>query len=131
MNNNISSQITNHLEFLGYKVEDISDDKIDFLLARSENKSNLFIRITKNDFIFISARYLVSESNKKISEEFLKSLNLVNSRSVFSKWTYEEEKKVLTLQIETFVNGYNKPIFGEVIEIFENEIYDNIKEFWN
>ena len=31
MNNNISSQITNHLEFLGYKVEDISDDKIDFL----------------------------------------------------------------------------------------------------
>ena len=54
MKNPISKQIFNHLEFLGYKVEDRSgENEIDIITGISESKSNLELRILKDNMILI------------------------------------------------------------------------------
>ncbi|MDO8486215.1 MAG: hypothetical protein Q7S77_00750 [Candidatus Staskawiczbacteria bacterium] len=131
MKNTISNQIFSHLEFLGYKVEDLSGDKeVDLLIGRSEKRSNLILNITKNNTVIITAKYNISDSNKIITQEFLNKINAVNSKSNFTKWYYEEsnEKKVV-LVIETFTIDYNKQVFGTVVDALENEIQVYLKDF--
>ena len=131
MKNSITNQIFNHLEFLWYAVEDLSDNKdIDVLIWRNENRSNLLLRITKNWTIIIIARYKLSDSKKIITEDFLKQLNIVNQKSFFTKRYYEEEEdETITLAIETFSIDYNKQIFWMIIDTMENEIIKYIKHF--
>jgi len=131
MKNPITNQIFNHLEFLWYAVEDLSDNKdIDVLIWRNENRSNLVLRITKNWTIIIIARYNLSDSKEIITENFLKQLNIVNSKSLFTKRYYEEDETI-TLAIETFSIDYNKQIFWMIIDTMENEIVNYIKHFDN
>ncbi|USN58291.1 MAG: hypothetical protein H6767_08525 [Candidatus Peribacteria bacterium] len=131
MKNSISNKIYNHLEFLGYKVEDISGDSdLDTLVGKHGNRSNLILRIAKNDTILVSARYRVSKTNKIINDKFLNVLNSVNSKSLFTKWYYEEdEDNTITLCIETFALSYEKQAFGNIVDTLEGEVLEYMKEF--
>lgn len=131
MKNTISNQIFSHLEFLGYKIEDQSGDKeIDILIGRNEKKSNLILNITKNNTVIIIAKYIISDSNKMVTQDFLKKINIVNSKSSFTKWYYEERSdKKVALVIETFTIDYNKPVFGAIVDALENEIQIYLKDF--
>ena len=130
MKHSITNQVFNHLEFLGYKVEDLSENKeIDFLIWRSENRSNLILKVTKSWTIIITARYNLSEPNIVI-KDLLNQLNIVNSQSFFTKRYYEKgEEEEITLVIETFTIDYNKHVFWTVIDTMESEIINYIKDF--
>lgn len=130
MKNPISKQVINHLEFLGYKVEDISgENEIDIITGVSENKSNLVFRIFKDDMSLISARYNISDSNSIITKKFLNAINLANSKSFYSKIYYlEEEDKKVALAIETFSFGYNKQAFVTIIDSLEKDIRMHLKD---
>jgi len=130
MKNPITEQIVSHLEFLGYRVEDTSEtEEKDLLWATHEVKAKVMINITKGNTVLIIARFIVSDSTKTITQEFLTKINHVNSQAVFTKWYYEEtdDKKVL-ITIETFTTDYNKHIFGSIIEQFNYEILKYLKE---
>lgn len=132
MKNSITNKIYNHLEFLGYKVEDISsgDGDVDVILGTHPNRSNLIFRVAKNNTVLIHARYRVSKSNKVITEKFYSVLNSVNSRSLFSRWyCKEDEDHEVILHIETFTLDYDKQAFGTILDILEGEVSKYMEEF--
>ena len=130
MKNPISKQIFNHLEFLGYKVEDRSgENEIDIITGISESKSNLELRILKDNMILISARYNLSDSNSIITQKFLNAINSANFKSLYTKAYYvEEEGKNIALAVETFSTGYNKQTFVTLIDSLERDVRVYLKD---
>ncbi|OQA36726.1 MAG: hypothetical protein BWY53_00350 [Parcubacteria group bacterium ADurb.Bin326] len=128
MKNPISEKILNHLEFLGYQIaEKVDDEKYDLLVVTNENKSNLIVRIYKDNVVYVLARYKF-EAIKNIPDIY-KSINEVNFDSAITKWCYsknQEDANVVT--IEAFFNGYEKVAFGSFIDMVESEISKYIEK---
>ena len=139
MKNPISKQIFNHLEYLGYVVEDVTEKEnkvnLDFILGKSETKSNLLVRISPDNTILISARYVLSDSNKLVTEKFLKTLNTLNSISIHTKVYYQEQdNKEVSLAMETFIINYDKLSFTTVIDALESDMrlsLTQLREFYS
>ena len=139
MKNPISKQIFNHLEYLGYTVEDVTEKEnkvnLDFILGKSETKSNLLVRISPDNTILISARYVLSDSNKLVTEKFLKTLNTLNSISIHTKVYYQEQdNKEVSLAMETFIINYDKLSFTTVIDALESDMrlsLTQLREFYS
>ena len=139
MKNPISKQVFNHLEYLGYVVEDVSEkenkENLDFIVGRSERKSNLLVRVSKDNTIFISARYTLSDSNRIVTEKFLNTLNTLNSGSIHTKVFYKEnDKKEIDLIIETIVINYDKLTLTMIIDVLESDIMmylKNLEEYYS
>lgn len=133
MKNPISKQVVNHLEYLGYVVEDVTEkenkENLDFILGTSERKSNLLVRISKDNTIFISVRYTIFNSNEIITEKFLNALNTLNSISIHTKVYYKEnDKKEVDLIIETFIINYDKLSLTTVIDALESDVRISLKD---
>lgn len=133
MKNPISEKVVNHLEYLGYKVEDVSVkeniENPDFIIGRNESKSTLLVKVSKDNTIFISTRYVLFDSNKIITEKFLNALNTLNSMFVHTKICYKEnDKKGVDLIIETFVINYDKLAFVTIIDALEIDIRKSLEE---
>ena len=139
MKNPISKQIFNHLEYLGYVVEDVTEKEnkvnLDFILGKSETKSNLLVRISPDNTILISARYVLSDSNKLVTEKFLKTLNTLNSISIHTKVYYQEQdNKKVSLAMETFIINYDKLSLVTVIDALESDMrlsLTQLREFYS
>ena len=139
MKSPISKQIFNHLEYLGYVVEDVTEKEnkvnLDFILGKSETKSNLLVRISPDNTILISARYVLSDSNKLVTEKFLKTLNTLNSISIHTKVYYQEQdNKEVSLAMETFIINYDKLSFTTVIDALESDMrlsLTQLREFYS
>lgn len=139
MKNPTSKQIFNHLEYLGYVVEDVTEKEnkvnLDFILGKSETKSNLLVRISPDNTILISARYVLSDSNKLVTEKFLKTLNTLNSISIHTKVYYQEQdNKEVSLAMETFIINYDKLSFTTVIDALESDMrlsLTQLREFYS
>ena len=139
MKDPISKQIFNHLEYLGYVVEDVTEKEnkvnLDFILGKSETKSNLLVRISPDNTILISARYVLSDSNKLVTEKFLKTLNTLNSISIHTKVYYQEQdNKEVSLAMETFIINYDKLSFITVIDALESDMrlsLTQLREFYS
>ena len=139
MKDPISKQIFNHLEYLGYVVEDVTEKEnkvnLDFILGKSETKSNLLVRISPDNTILISARYVLSDSNKLVTEKFLKTLNTLNSISIHTKVYYQEQdNKEVSLAMETFIINYDKLSFTTVIDALESDMrlsLTQLREFYS
>ena len=139
MKNPTSKQIFNHLEYLGYVVEDVTEKEnkvnLDFILGKSETKSNLLVRISPDNTILISARYVLSDSNKLVTEKFLKTLNTLNSISIHTKVYYQEQdNKKVSLAMETFIINYDKLSLVTVIDALESDMrlsLTQLREFYS
>ena len=139
MKNPTSKQIFNHLEYLGYVVEDVTEKEnkvnLDFILGKSETKSNLLVRISPDNTILISARYVLSDSNKLVTEKFLKTLNTLNSISIHTKVYYQEQdNKEVSLAMETFIINYDKLSLVTVIDALESDMrlsLTQLREFYS
>ena len=139
MKNPTSKQIFNHLEYLGYVVEDVTEKEnkvnLDFILGKSETKSNLLVRISPDNTILISARYVLSDSNKLVTEKFLKTLNTLNSISIHTKVYYQEQdNKEVSLAMETFIINYDKLSLVTVIDALESDMrlsLTHLREFYS
>lgn len=125
----ITSGIHTHLEYLGYKVEFMEDEKADVILATSETKSNIVTRIV-DDLIVLSARYTTEINSDTLLGECCKVLDKVNSESIVSKWyTQARDNGKLTLVIEACQFGYEKLYFGKLIDRLELEIRTYMNKF--
>lgn len=136
MKNPISKQVFNHLEYLGYVVEDVTEDnEIDTLLATSKTRYNLLVNVLKDNSIYVSTKILISESSLVKNTTFLEAINRENSRFMFTKIYYEEdsEKKTI-LAISTSTLNYDKPQFVMMTDFLERntrEYLDGLKEFYS
>lgn len=140
MKNPITKKISEHLAFLGYRVKEIAvneGEKVesDFLGAESESKSNITVRIFKDNLILISARYDFSDSNSVVTQKFLDALNSENAKSMYSKVYYrEKEDKKVVLEIESSTVGYEKQAFVTIIDLLEKEVgmyLKDLKEYYS
>jgi folylpolyglutamate synthase/dihydropteroate synthase len=128
---NISKDISDHLEFLGFTVEDIGKEKGRVLTAVRDNGSNFFISIT-GDMALISVSWRGFDLKARRSKEFYNELNNVN-KSVYSKWFFEEddEEDTIILKIEMVYFGYEKKTFGSLVDTLDQEIGANLSNFSN
>ena len=54
MDNALAKQISNHLEFLGYEIEDKSTaDECSFTATTSDRNPNLFVDVNKDNLVMI------------------------------------------------------------------------------
>lgn len=123
-----TEQIQHHLEFLGYTSESFEDAKADVLLFRSENHSNLVVRVV-DDLVMVSARYTTKIKKKANSEEAHLLFNETNSQVVVSRWYFEIKDEMVVIVIESFCFGYVKSYFGKMIDTLENDIRNHMQKF--
>jgi hypothetical protein len=121
--------IINHLEFLGYEVENLNAESGYLYIARSANKSNLMVRIIDNMTI-LTTRWGGFDIRAVKSKDFFIAINTINQQ-VMSKWYYEEdeEKEDVTIVIEADYYDYNKTTFGSFVENLEKEVSTNLQQF--
>ena len=126
-----TKEIKNHLEFIGYAVEDeeAENDKIDIFYAKSETKSTITFRVLNDTMTLLSARWNGLDKKALKSKEFFADINLINKAALYTKWYFDDSGDDLTLVIETLYYGYEKLSFGNLVEVFEVEINQNLAKF--
>lgn len=125
----ITTQVQNHMEFLGYETKQLEDEKADTFLATSESRSNINVRVME-DLILISARYGTEVKSKSESVEFFKVLNKVNSEALVSRWYSQiRDDGQLVLVIEAYQYGYEKIPYGKLVDRFETDIRGYMSRF--
>ena len=133
MTKSINEEITTHLEFIGFKIENNkdADTPLSSFIARSENggQSNLVVNINNNRSIYM-ARWGLYQSKAVKSSEFHNIMNSINQKAV-TKWYYEVdgENGDVTLVVEADYYGYEKVSFGSFIELFNSEVANYLTEF--
>lgn len=121
-------KINNHLEFLGYTVEFIKaseDGGKDLYAARhSQHNSLIFLEIMP-DFILFRVNLI---TKKKPSPEIYEYINNANSQLLGFKVYSEIEEGLIVLRFDCVYPGhYNKEIFGQFINILNNDVQNFYK----
>lgn len=127
----ICEEITNHLEFLGYKVskeelenENVQDKKY-YFIARHQKLNNLLFHNISNSSVMFRVNLTTT---KKESSEMLKYVNMANEKllnccKAFIK-TGDDKKAQITFEI-VYIGNYNKETFSD----FFNEFVEDQKRF--
>jgi len=128
----ITKTIKQHLEYLGYTVEDRSDasDSTDLLSATHPRRSNITMHINEDGLIYIKAYY--SEFSMSRYDDILNEVNETNKNTVLTKWRvlkYDDDKELLNLSSAACQIGYDKNTFTSFLDLFEVEISDHLPVF--
>ena len=121
-------KIIDHLEFLGYEIEELSNENGFLYVGRNNSKSNLIIKIFGNTTL-LTTRYGGFEAKALKSKDFFESLNNIN-QAAMSKWYYEldTDDNTLTIVTEADYYDYSKTTFGTFVENLEKEITTNLQQ---
>mgnify|MGYP001287934312 CR=1 FL=1 len=122
-------EITNHLEFLGYELDDLKVKEGFTYIAKHPNKSNLLVRIFNNTCI-LTTRWSGFQLKALKSRDFFEIMNEVNTEAM-GKWYYEdnEEQQTVTILTEMDYYDYNKTTFGNLIDGLEREVQLYLQKF--
>lgn len=122
-------EIVNHLEFLGYELDDLKVKEGFTYIAKHPNRSNLLVRVFKNTCI-LTTRWSGFQIKALKSRDFFEIMNEVNTDNM-GKWYYEinEEKQTITILTEMDYYDYNKATFGNLIDNLEKEVQLNLQKF--
>lgn len=122
-------EITNHLEFLGYELDDLKVKEGHTYIAKNPSRSTLLVRIFNNTCI-LTTRWSGFQLKALKSRDFFETMNEINVENM-GKWYYEEnkEKQSITILTEMDYYDYNKATFGTLIENLENEVQRNLQKF--
>lgn len=125
----IQKDITNHLEFLGFELEDIGAEPGRVFVARRDAGINYVISFNGSS-VMLTAQWAGFDKRALKSRDFFITINDINREAV-SKWYYEEseESEGLTLKVEADYYDYNKKAFGMFLEILEREITSHLSKF--
>lgn len=129
----IANQIKNHLEFIGFSIDDIERNQDNenlsiVFVAIHEKRSNITINILAENVIFIRVRYNWQKNNN--SDTLFKAyenINKANSQSFLTRWFYsvlDDGNSIIT--IEFLLREYQKKAFWRDIELMEEEIFSYI-----
>ena len=120
MDNAIGQQISAHLEFLGYEIEDISTaDYCTFYAKGVIARPSFTIRIRKDGLVLISSSIGTWGKNVLDSLEFHNLMHKANLQSIFCRWyASTNDGDGVTIIIKSWFFGYEKKSFGRVVESF-------------
>lgn len=114
-------RFTDHLEFLGYKIEKLdTSPKDDFYsaLATHTKNNNIALIAQKNiDLILFQIRL---NFDKRVTTIMYEYLDEVNGRVDLARAYIDEESSQLILQTH-WTSTYDKKLFGEFLAMFEND----------
>ena len=132
MNCQITKTIKQHLEYLGYSIEDRSEanDTTDLLLASHPLRSNLMLYVNNQEVIYIKA-YFGDYALSRFTD-ILNDLNETNKTTVLTKWRIindETEEEQLNLSCAASQIGYDKCNFSNFLDLFEAEIREHLSSF--
>lgn len=127
--NDYHKDIANHLEFLGYELDDLKPKEGHTYIAKNPKKSTLLVRVFNNTTI-LTTRWSGFQVKALKSHDFFEAMNEIN-QSVMGKWYYEtnEEQDDITIVTEMDYYDYNKTTFGALIEGLESEVQVNLQKF--
>ncbi|MEO0533543.1 MAG: DNA mismatch repair protein [Cyanobacteria bacterium P01_A01_bin.123] len=98
----------NHLEFLGYNVEEATEN----LVCRHTRRPNLILKPISDRGVLVSALYTLHEDLDRL--EVLEYTNALNRALVFMKALVEEEEDLV---LETFFEGhYDRTNFAILLD---------------
>lgn len=122
-------EITNHLEFLGYELDDLKVEQGFTYIATSPKKSTMVVRIFNNTCI-LTTRWSGFQLKALKSRDFFEIMNEIN-RENMGKWYYEinEEKQSITILTEMDYYDYTKTTFGTLVENLESEVQRELQKF--
>lgn len=126
INRRVANQFKNHLDFLWFEVEDLSESKKDgrvLIIWKHEKRSNLIVHVIGEDSVLISSRYRLKKvSTPEKLVQIYEALNKTNSAVLLTRWAYSEDDEDSLIVIETFLRGYNKAITWKNLDLMESEI---------
>ena len=115
-------QIASHLEFLGYEINKLElgeQGDREYIGATHPKKNNIMFWNIFRDFVMLKVSLT---TNKKLSLKMNEFLNDANKKLDFAKVYCDEENGFAVIRFETTYTGkYSKEIFGQFLEIFEND----------
>lgn len=120
-------KITEHLEYLGYKIEDLKAKEGHTYIAEAEGKSSLLVRVVNNVTI-LTIRWSGIQQKALKSKDFFEIINQINQSSM-SKWYYQENEDDVTIVTEADYYDYQKSTFGTFVENLNNEVNTGIQLF--
>lgn len=130
MNDRNIIDIRNHLEFLGYKVEDPTTDKdgdISFI-AKSTQKPNLWVFFGKKDNFFVAFQSLWSGLKNINTIEQWEVMNKVNKNNFLASAYLDLKEDDASLIFKaSYIGAYDKNTFGSFIEAFTAYIENVIR----
>lgn len=104
----------NHLEFNGYKVEEVDDE----LICRHSRKPNLIIRPISDRGVLVSTIYTFEAELGRL--DILEYINDLNADFVFMKAFIDDDNSLI---IETFFEGdYDRTNFSILLDNVEYDI---------
>jgi hypothetical protein len=121
--NKVIEQISNHLEFLGYKTEFIKASKKgekDVIFATHPQHTNKVLFELFPNLIMFRINLTTKAPFKEEMNIFLNRANKVlNCLKVF----YDIEENMVVLRFEAVYTGeYNKEVFAQFLDLLENDI---------
>lgn len=134
VNQRLANQFKNHLEFLGFSIDEIEGDGTSthvMLISKHEKRSNLLINVINEDAILVSARYTISkvETAEKLSQIY-ENLNKANANALASRWSYSQDSDGdCIITIELFFRKYDKVEFWKNLELMEDEVHAHLQLF--
>ncbi len=122
-------EITNHLEFLGYELDDLKVKEGHTYIAKNPNRSTLVVRIFNNTCI-LTTRWSGFQLKALKSRDFFETINQINQDNM-GKWYYEinDDKNSVTILTEMDYYDYTKATFGTLVENLENEVRRELQKF--
>lgn len=125
----IANQIKNHLEFLGYFIDEIINNQTNDNLSVSfsskhEKKSNIIININTDKIILVRAQYSwINDGTEEEKFILYENLNKANTRALLTRWYYSPYTDwPWIINVEFLIREYEKSWFWRDIEIMEDEI---------
>ena len=129
MGNATVHQINNHLEYLGYKIENSNPgpNYIYGFVAKANGKPELHLR-ANDDIVHIFWGTMLPKNIGLDSVELLKFIFKANRSSKFGRWYIKEADNESGIFNETTFWTYEKRGFGIIIEYFIRDTENNIRD---
>ncbi len=120
--NKTLEKICDHLQFLGFNVEIVSEKEgqKEYALARHAQKYNIAIMILTPNIILFKTNLITNRNSSPAADSFM---NTANRTMACTKVYYDVEEGKMILRFEAFYIGeYSKEIFSEFFNVTENDM---------
>ena len=129
----ILDEMANHLEFLGYKIENIpskSEGGKPVVLAKHLNKNNMLLFKMSDGFISFCTNL---NCDKKLSIEMIEYINTINySLSISRVHVFISDDQLTTIRFEAvYIGAYSKDLFSKFYDYLmdDQKLLNSLKGF--
>lgn len=134
----VVKDIRNHLEFMGFELNDniVEDNDVIRFVAMNKNRPNFIVSYIAlaNTVLFVSVFTIPKINSETKKNQLLKTANQINNNlSVISAFSISDDFKSINISA-CYPDEYSKKEFSNFLEYFQNEInritnFEDLKEF--